>query len=84
MITGYPSGFSPKNVDGRIDDPNAGWKGRVLWSTSGAWQANSAKGRTFSIPPESGDNGHVVWTKSSCRQVSPAPASGLYFWRSYS
>jgi len=35
MITGYPSGFFPKNVDGRIDDPNAGWKGKALWSTSG-------------------------------------------------
>src|SRR5439155_1547031 len=31
----YPSGFFPKNVDGRIDDPNAGWKGKSLWSTSG-------------------------------------------------
>lgn len=31
----YPSGFFPKNVDGRIDEPNAGWKGRGLWSTSG-------------------------------------------------
>jgi hypothetical protein len=31
----YPSGFFPKNVDGRLDDPNAGWKGRGLWSTSG-------------------------------------------------
>jgi len=31
----YPSGFFAKNVDGRIDDPNAGWKGRALWSTSG-------------------------------------------------
>ena len=24
----YPMGFFSKNVDGRIDDPNAGWKGR--------------------------------------------------------
>lgn len=31
----YPGGFFPKNVDGRIDDPNGGWKGRALWSTSG-------------------------------------------------
>jgi hypothetical protein len=31
----YPSGFFPKNVDGRIDDPNAAWKGKELWSTSG-------------------------------------------------
>jgi hypothetical protein len=31
----YPGGFFPKNVDGRIDNPNAGWKGKALWSTSG-------------------------------------------------
>jgi hypothetical protein len=31
----YPMGFFAKNVDGRIDDPNAGWKGRGLWSTHG-------------------------------------------------
>src|ERR1700694_3727026 len=31
----YPSGFFPKNVDGRIDDEKAGWKGRGIWTTSG-------------------------------------------------
>lgn len=31
----YPSGVFPKNVDGRIDDDAAGWKGRALWTTSG-------------------------------------------------
>jgi hypothetical protein len=31
----YPLGFFTKNVDGRIDDANAGWKGRGLWTTSG-------------------------------------------------
>ena len=31
----YPAGFFSKNVDGRIDDPNAGWKGRGLWTTNG-------------------------------------------------
>ena len=31
----YPSGFFTKWMDGRIDDPNAGWKGRALWSTYG-------------------------------------------------
>ncbi len=31
----YPAGFFTKNVDGRIDDPNAGWKGRGLWTTTG-------------------------------------------------
>ena len=29
----YPLGFYTKWMDGRIDDPNAGWKGRELWST---------------------------------------------------
>ena len=29
----YPMGFHAKGLDGRIDDPNAGWKGRGLWST---------------------------------------------------
>jgi hypothetical protein len=31
----YPAGFFTKNIDGRIDDPNTGWKGRGLWTTSG-------------------------------------------------
>jgi hypothetical protein len=29
----YPMGFYAKGLDGRIDDPGAGWKGRGLWST---------------------------------------------------
>jgi hypothetical protein len=31
----YPLGFFAKGLDGRIDDIDAGWKGRGLWSTSG-------------------------------------------------
>ncbi len=31
----YPLGFYSKGFDGRIDDPNAGWKGRGLWVPSG-------------------------------------------------
>jgi len=31
----YPMGFFAKGLDGRIDDANAGWKGRGLWSTYG-------------------------------------------------
>jgi len=30
-----PLSFFAKGLDGRIDDPNAGWKGRGLWSTNG-------------------------------------------------
>jgi hypothetical protein len=29
----YPQGFYAKLLDGRIDDPQAGWKGRGVWST---------------------------------------------------
>jgi hypothetical protein len=31
----YPLGFYAKGMEGRIDDPAAGWKGRGLWVTSG-------------------------------------------------
>jgi hypothetical protein len=31
----YPNGYYAKWVDGRIDDPNTGWKGKGLWSTTG-------------------------------------------------
>ncbi len=29
----YPIGFFAKGLDGRIDDPKGGWKGKGLWST---------------------------------------------------
>ena len=35
MRVPYPMGFYAKGMDGRIDDANAGWKGRGLWSTYG-------------------------------------------------
>ena len=31
----YPMGFYAKGLDARIDDPQTGWKGRGLWSSSG-------------------------------------------------
>jgi len=33
MRVPYPMGFFAKNMDARIDDPKAGWKGRGIWST---------------------------------------------------
>jgi len=33
MRVPYPLGYFAKGMDGRIDDPNAGWKGKGLWST---------------------------------------------------
>jgi hypothetical protein len=32
----FPMGFFAKGLDGRIDDPKAGWKGRGVWSTFGS------------------------------------------------
>ena len=43
----YPMGFYAKGLDGRIDDPNAGWKGRGLWATYGGrtpWHLETGKG----------------------------------------
>jgi hypothetical protein len=28
----YPMGFYARDVDGRVDDPKAGWKGKTLWA----------------------------------------------------
>jgi hypothetical protein len=33
MRVPYPMGYYTKWMDGRIDDPDAGWKGRGLWTT---------------------------------------------------
>jgi hypothetical protein len=43
----YPLSFYAKGLDGRIDDANAGWKGRGLWSTTGdrtPWLHEGGKG----------------------------------------
>jgi hypothetical protein len=46
----YPLGFFTKNVDGRIDDPKAGWKGRGLWTTSGTRTVFHNEGGTQNRP----------------------------------
>ena len=46
----YPSGFFPKNVDGRIDNPGASWKGKGLWSTSGTRTMFHLEGGTTNRP----------------------------------
>jgi len=43
----YPLGFYTKGFEGRIDDPDAGWKGRGLWVPSGdrtPWLKEGGKG----------------------------------------
>jgi len=43
----YPLSFYAKGLDGRIDNANAGWKGRGVWTTSGdrvPWLKQGGKG----------------------------------------
>jgi len=48
----YPLGFYTKWMDGRIDDPDAGWKGRGLWatvSTRAPFHMEGGKGTTSKV-----------------------------------
>jgi hypothetical protein len=48
----YPMGFYTKWLDGRIDDPKAGWKGRGLWatvSTRAPFHMEGGKGTTSKV-----------------------------------
>jgi hypothetical protein len=48
----YPLGFFAKGMDGRIDDPNAGWKGKGLWTTWGTrtpFHSETGKGTTSKV-----------------------------------
>ena len=42
----YPQGFFSKGLDGRIDDPEAGWKGRGIWSSVNSFAASHQEGDT--------------------------------------
>ncbi|MGE0543921.1 MAG: hypothetical protein AB7R89_27460 [Dehalococcoidia bacterium] len=45
----YPIGFYARGVDGRIDDPTAGWKGRGLWASNNVlplWHQEGGEGST--------------------------------------
>ncbi len=56
----YPMGFYTRDIDGRIDDPKTGWKGRGLWASTETrviWHAEGGKGQTpqmvhFQIRPD--------------------------------
>jgi hypothetical protein len=56
----YPMPFYTRGLDGRIDDPKTGWKGRGLWSTYATrtpWHMEGGKGQTskavkFQIRPD--------------------------------
>ncbi len=48
----YPLGFYTRGLDGRIDDPKGGWKGRGLWAdygTNADWHIEGGKGTQSSL-----------------------------------
>ena len=48
----YPLGFFARGLDGRIDDVDAGWKGRGLWANYGSnlnWHIEGGQGRRSAI-----------------------------------
>ena len=48
----YPLGFFAKGMDGRIDDPKAGWKGKGVWTTWGTrtpFHSETGKGTTSKV-----------------------------------
>jgi hypothetical protein len=48
----YPLGYYTKWMDGRIDDPNGGWKGRGIWttiSTRAPFHMEGGKGTTSKV-----------------------------------
>ncbi|MGE0594329.1 MAG: carboxypeptidase-like regulatory domain-containing protein [Vicinamibacterales bacterium] len=54
----YPMGFYTRGMDGRIDDPTTGWKGRGIWASNGTrnmWHVEGGKGGGGT-----GVRGHVV------------------------
>ena len=48
----YPLGFFSRGLDGRIDDPDGGWKGRGLWaaySSQVPWHTEGGKGMSSKV-----------------------------------
>jgi len=52
MRVPYPLGFFAKGMDGRVDDPNTGWKGKGVWTTWGTrtpFHSETGKGTTSKV-----------------------------------
>jgi hypothetical protein len=48
----YPLGFYSRGLDGRIDDPKGGWKGRGVWADYGtnlAWHLEGGPGSRSAV-----------------------------------
>jgi hypothetical protein len=52
MRVPYPMGFFAKGMDGRIDNPNGGWKGKGIfttYATRAPFHAEGGKGNTSKL-----------------------------------
>jgi hypothetical protein len=48
----YPMGFYSRGLDGRIDDPKGGWKGKGIWSSYNIqpqWHMEGGEGETLKM-----------------------------------
>ena len=67
----YPMGFFAKSLDGRIDDANAGWKGRGLYSTYATRAPQHIEGgkgtdeQSGEIPAEARSAGEVRFARKA-------------------
>src|SRR5207245_11449446 len=90
----YPLGCYAKGFDGRIDDPNAGWKGRGLWTASGdraPWLMEGGKGKKpivvhFQLRPDplarsSQYADEVGCTRAETTRRRAVPSSPCSSWR---
>jgi hypothetical protein len=86
MRVPYPMGFFAKGMDGRIDDSNAGWKGKecgphgahALHSTAKREGARCPRSYTFkSAPIRSRTSFAVPFRASICLEFAPIPHFGV-------
>jgi hypothetical protein len=73
---------------GRIDDPNAGWKGRGLWSSSGdrtPWLAETGKGSRpmAPLPAATGSAGEGSAAARLSPIVAPQRAPPCHPWQGW-
>jgi len=45
----YPMPFFTRGMDGRIDDPRAGWKGRGIWATYSSYMPKFTETRLANV-----------------------------------
>lgn len=51
LVIPYPMGFFSRSTNGRIDDPNTGWKGKALWSNTSTYAPQHTEGGTLAGGP---------------------------------